>query len=112
MESVALADDGRQASCPSIRRRTSPLRCRPVRAYGSYSGLPILLQFDGFGNLQGIPGYCVNPVDNSVEDCNVSGASYVPMFSLPDGTTMTLPSLSGSTTTPLIVKALSGVDSA
>jgi hypothetical protein len=78
------------------------------RAYGSYSGLPILLQFDGFGNLQGIPGHCVSPVDNSAEDCSVSGANYVPMFSLADGTTMTLPSLSGSTTTPLIIKALQG----
>ena len=77
-------------------------------AYGAYSGLPILLQFNGFGNLQGIPGSCVNPADNSVEDCSVPGASYVPMFSIPDGTTMTLPSLSGPTTTPLIVKALNG----
>jgi hypothetical protein len=77
-------------------------------AYGSYSGLPILLQFNGFGNLQGIPGTCVNPTDNSVEDCSTNGSTYVPAFSIPDGTTMTLPSLSGSTTTPLIVKALNG----
>jgi hypothetical protein len=77
-------------------------------AYGSYSGLPILLQFNGFGNLEGIPGSCVNPADNSVEDCGASGASYVPTFSIPDGTTMTLPSLTGSTTTPLIIKALNG----
>jgi hypothetical protein len=77
-------------------------------AYGSYSGLPILLQFNGFGNLEGIPGSCVNPADNSVEDCSVNGASYVPLFSIPDGTTMTLPGLSGSTTTPLIIKALNG----
>jgi len=77
-------------------------------AYGTYSGLPILLQFNGYGNLKGIPGSCVNPTDNSVEDCSVSGASYVPTFSIPDGTKMTLPSLSGSTTTPLIVKALNG----
>jgi hypothetical protein len=77
-------------------------------AYGSYSGLPILLQFNGFGNLQGIPGACVNPIDNTVEDCSTNGASYVPAFSIPDGSTMSLPSLSGSTTTPLIVKALNG----
>jgi len=77
-------------------------------AFGSYSGLPILLQFNGFGNLQGIPGACVNPVNNSPEDCSTSGASYVPAFSIPDGTTMTLPSITGSTTTPLIVKALNG----
>jgi hypothetical protein len=77
-------------------------------AYGSYSGVPILLQFNGFGNLQGIPGTCVNPNDNTPEDCSENGASYVPMFSIPDGTTMSLPSLSGTTTTPLIVKALNG----
>jgi len=77
-------------------------------AYGSYAGLPILLQFNGFGNLGGIPGSCVNPVNNSVEDCSMSGASYIPAFSIPDGTTMTLPSLSGPTTTTLIVKALNG----
>lgn len=77
-------------------------------AYGAYAGLPILLQFNGFGNLQGFPGSCVNPSDNSPEDCSINGASYVPAFSVPDGTTMTLPSLSGETTTPLIVKALNG----
>jgi hypothetical protein len=77
-------------------------------AYGSYSGLPLLLQFNGFGNLQGIPGTCINPTDNSVEDCNTNGATYEPAFSIPDGTAMTLPSLSGSTTTPLLVKALNG----
>lgn len=77
-------------------------------AYGSYSGLPILLQFNGFGNLEGIPGSCINPTNNSVEDCSASGASYVPAFSIPDGTNMTLPSLAGTTTTPLIVKALNG----
>ena len=77
-------------------------------AYGAYSGLPILLQFNGFGNLEGIPGSCVNPTDNSPEDCSTNGASYVPTFSIPDGTTMTLPSISGSTTTPLIVKGLNG----
>ena len=77
-------------------------------AYGAYSGVPILLQFNGFGNLEGIPGSCVNPADNTAEDCSVNGASYVPMFSIPDGTQMTLPSLSGQTTTPLLVKALNG----
>ena len=77
-------------------------------AFGSYSGLPILLQFNGFGNLGGIPGSCIDPVNNSIENCNTSGASYVSAFSITDGTTMTLPSLSGSTTTPLIIKALNG----
>jgi hypothetical protein len=72
-------------------------------AYGSYAGLPILLQFDGFGNLNGIPGYCVDPINNATVDCGTAGqnARYVPMFSLPDGTTMTL-----NSSTTLIVKAL------
>jgi hypothetical protein len=77
-------------------------------AFGSYAGLPILLQFNGFGNLSGIPSYCVSPVDNSVVDCNTSGASYVPMFSMPDGTTMSLQGIAGSPATPLILKALNG----
>jgi hypothetical protein len=72
-------------------------------AYGSYAGLPILLQFNGFGNLGGIPSYCVNPVNNATEDCSTPNARSVPTFSLPDGATMTLPNPS----TPLIVKALS-----
>jgi hypothetical protein len=72
-------------------------------AFGSYAGLPILLQFNGFGNLYGIPGYCVSPVDNSTVPCT-SNSRYVPMFSIPDGALMTLPSPS----TPLIVKALNG----
>ena len=71
-------------------------------AYGQYAGLPILLQFNGFGNLYGIPGYCVNPVDNTTVDCSTPNSRYVPMFSIPDGALMTLPNPS----TPLIVKAL------
>lgn len=73
-------------------------------AYGSYAGLPILLQFNGFGNLYGVPGYCVSPVDNSTVDCSTPNSRYVAMFSIPDGSLMTLPSPS----TPLIVKALNG----
>jgi hypothetical protein len=71
-------------------------------AYGSYAGVPILLQFNGFGNLYGIPGSCVNPVTNAQVECNTPNARYVPLFSIPDGATMALPSPS----TPLIVKAL------
>ena len=71
-------------------------------AYGSWAGKSIQLQFNGFGNLQGIPGSCVNPQDNSEEDCGTTGARYVPAFSIPDGATMTLT----SSNTPLVVKAL------
>ena len=71
-------------------------------AYGSYAGVLILLQFDGFGNLNGIPNFCVDSVTNATVDCSTQTARNVPMFSIPDGATMTLPTPS----TPLIVKAL------
>jgi hypothetical protein len=71
-------------------------------ANGSLAGVPILLQFNGFGNLYGIPGYCVDPVNNATVDCSVQNSRYVPLVSIPDGATMTLPNPS----TPLIVKAL------
>ncbi|HKK13041.1 MAG TPA: hypothetical protein VKA14_00080 [Gammaproteobacteria bacterium] len=71
-------------------------------AYGTWAGKTIHLQFDGFGNLGGIPGHCVSGVDNSPTDCANANARYVPAFALPDGATMTL---SGSGTS-LIVKAL------
>jgi len=70
--------------------------------YGTWAGKSMQLQFNGFGNLQGIPGSCVNPTDNSTEDCGTAGARYVPEFSIPDGATMTLT----SSNTPLVIKAL------
>lgn len=73
--------------------------------YGTWAGKSILLQFNGFGNLNGIPGYCVDPTDNSTVDCGSPNSRYVSMFSLPDGATMTLP-VTGTSGTPLIVKAL------
>jgi len=72
--------------------------------YGSYAGVPILLQFNGFGNLYGIPGSCVDPVNNATVPCTAN-ARYVPLFSIPDGATMSLPNPSNPST-PLIVKAL------
>jgi hypothetical protein len=71
-------------------------------AYGTWAGKSLLLQFSGFGNLYGVPGYCVSSVDNSVVDCGTPNVRYVASFSIPDGALMTLPQPS----TPLIVKAL------
>lgn len=67
--------------------------------YGTWAGKSIQLQFNGFGNVQGIPGGCVNPTDNSPANCGPN-TRYVPEFSLPDGASMTLGSQS------LLVKAL------
>ncbi|HEV7612245.1 MAG TPA: hypothetical protein VGO37_10245 [Steroidobacteraceae bacterium] len=71
-------------------------------SFGSYAGLPILLQFNGFGNLYGIPGSCVDPTTNAAVDCSTPQSRYVPLFAIPDGATMTL----ARPSTPLIVKAL------
>lgn len=72
--------------------------------YGTWAGKKLQLQFNGFGNLQGLPGACVDPQDNSIVDCG-PGTRYVPAFSIADGETMTLKHADGSTTA-LIVKAL------
>lgn len=67
--------------------------------YGTWANKSIQLQFNGFGNLNGIPGHCVSPVDNTVVNCGPD-TRYVPAFVIPDGETMTL----GNTT--IVVKAL------
>lgn len=72
--------------------------------YGSWANKNLQLQFNGFGDLQGIPGSCVSPQDNTATDCSTPGARYVPAFSIADGETMTLNRSSGNIT--LVVKAL------
>lgn len=70
-------------------------------AYGNWAGKTIQLQFNGFGNVNGIPGGCVNPTDNTPANCGPN-TRYVPEFSLPDGAMMTLTSNSQA----LLIKAL------
>jgi hypothetical protein len=66
-----------------------------VALYGSaWAGKPIQLQFNGFGNLYGIPGSCVDPQTNAAVDCSKGGARYVPAFALLDGTALTVGSAS------------------
>lgn len=67
--------------------------------YGTWANKTIQMQFNGFGNLYGIPGNCVSPVDNTTVPCGPN-TRYVPAFSIPDGANMTLNS------TTLAVKAL------
>lgn len=58
-------------------------------AYGNWSGKAIQLQFNGFGNLNGIPGNCVDPVSNAQVNCSQS-ARFVPAFAIPDGSQLTI----------------------
>lgn len=50
-----------------------------------YKGSKFFLQYSGFGDLQGIPGKCVNPADPSqaVTDCSQPGFRWVPEFTIP-----------------------------
>ena len=50
--------------------------------YGQYAGKSIVLQYNGFGDLQGIPGNCVSPQTNAVVPCSPN-ARYVPSFAIP-----------------------------
>ena len=66
---------------------------------GNWVGKTIQLQFSGFGNLNGIPGNCVNPVDNTPVACG-QNVRFVPAFAIADGNTMTIGGV------PAIIKAL------
>lgn len=46
------------------------------------------LQFSGFGELQGIPGHCVDPEDNAPKSCGPT-TRYVPGFDIVDGSVVT-----------------------
>jgi hypothetical protein len=59
--------------------------------YGEYAGQSIVLQYGGFGELYGIPGYCVSAATNAVVGCENGGDNedirYVPSFTIPFNTT-------------------------
>ena len=43
-----------------------------------------MLQYNGFGDLFGVPGKCVNPITNEAGDCaTMTNARYVPEFAIP-----------------------------
>ena len=71
--------------------------CRTGAAYGEYSGKKIVLQYGGFGDLWGIPGYCVSRSTNEVGGLHaIQGARYVPSFAIPfDETTGRVTSTDG-----------------
>jgi hypothetical protein len=52
-----------------------------------YVGNQVQLQFSGFGELQGIPGKCVNPDTNESVDCG-HDTRWVPGFDIKDGSTV------------------------
>lgn len=51
--------------------------------YGQYAGKSIVLQYGGFGDLWGIPGYCVSRLTNAHVSCDTNESRYVPSFAIP-----------------------------
>lgn len=53
-----------------------------------YDGVTFFLQYQGFGDLQGIPGKCVNIDTGNDADCSLGGESirWVPEFTIPSST--------------------------
>jgi hypothetical protein len=66
----------------------------------NYDGNKVQLQYSGFGELQGIPGNCVDPDTNQSAQCGQS-TRWVPAFDMVDGTAVT-----DSTPTNYFVKYL------
>jgi hypothetical protein len=55
-----------------------------------YNGSKFFLQYSGFGDLQGIPGKCINPASGgTVTDCSSPGLRWVPEFTIPADSTVT-----------------------
>jgi len=51
--------------------------------YGQYAGTSMVLQYNGFGDLWGIPGQCVSRLTNQPMGCDSEEARYVPEFVIP-----------------------------
>ncbi len=77
-----------------------PFQPTTANTTGLSSGSPMIgstiqLQYAGFGELQGIPGACVNPATNETVNCgtNLGGGMqvrFVPSFSIRDATSVTV----------------------
>jgi len=67
-------------------------------AFGQYAGTSIVLNYGGFGELWGIPGYCVSRQTNEPLSCeNGNEARYVPLFVVPFSETTGLVQGDGTT---------------
>lgn len=79
-------------------------------AYGSYAGTSLILQYNNFGDLWGIPGSCVSATTNAAVDCSTPNSRYVPDFVIPYDPSAAhqgvVTTTSGGVTTPYLVKWL------
>lgn len=51
--------------------------------YGTYANTSLILQYNSFGNLSGIPGSCVSATTNLPVNCGSQDSRYVPQFVIP-----------------------------
>jgi hypothetical protein len=52
-------------------------------AYGDFAGQNLVLQYSGFGELFGIPGFCVSRSTNEAVSCEQQDSRYVAAFAIP-----------------------------
>jgi hypothetical protein len=75
-----------------------------------FNGVTFFLQYQGFGDLQGIPGKCVNIDTGNDADCSLGGESirWVPEFTIPSSTASILTEVTdvARPTVTYVVKAL------
>ncbi|MEY4750098.1 MAG: hypothetical protein RIQ60_2312 [Pseudomonadota bacterium] len=59
----------------------------PADAPHAYAGAQMVLQYNGFGDLQGVPGKCVDPLTNADVPCSSNNGStrWVSAFVIPEG---------------------------
>ena len=68
---------------------TVPSNTSGNRPYGELAGATLRLEFQGAGNIGGIPGKCFSIDNNSEVSCD-SNSRYVPAFSIPDNASLTV----------------------
>jgi hypothetical protein len=79
----------------AIERFEPPLPVRYVHAQSDpaapdhkYDGTTLYLEYNGFGNLHGIPGKCVDRTTGADVSCG-PGTRWIPELTIPDGATVT-----------------------
>jgi hypothetical protein len=61
----------------------------PADVSSAYANAQLVLQYNGFGELQGIPGKCVNPGTNAEVPCsNDNSTRWVAAFVIPEGSSI------------------------
>lgn len=73
--------------------------------FGEYANTNIVLQYNGYGDLWGIPGTCVSANTNETVPCNDPESRYVPAFLIPYDQSLGLVT-SSENDTPYLVKWL------